>query len=488
MSGEAGPTTTPRLCPDCLAKVGPEDRFCGACGLALDDIRALIQRRRERSGHAGRMADAHRWMRLKAAIVLWVGLLLATLALGLVMQALDSTHPAIELPFLAFDSLWILAFCSYDRGVLLGLLRWPRPFPAAAMVIAAGVGFAGMQGYFEVLERLGLDMLSYLEDYEVAGWPLWTAFATVVVWPAVFEELAFRGFLQARLGEVMRARDAWIVQAGMFSVLHLLPASSEYFFMGLVLGWMRDRSPPAGHGAPRPVERLGPVRGALALSGPRPGSRARHSPDRGSRAPAQRPRILRLRALPSTRTMAQPLACARPVPARCMSIPDDSAGKRLRCPSCQSMLRITGGDEGLALELVEAAPAPTAKEAPEATAPRWSPRRRGPARRAGSAGPVARAAARCGRRAGRTAGEEDPKGLLGTPVPAPGRDPAVRDRVLGGAREAELPREAARRQGLRAGDRHHQARRRQPLAWARSASHARTTSCSPRSPTSGWGS
>jgi membrane protease YdiL (CAAX protease family) len=97
--------------------------------------------------------------------------------------------------------------------------------------------------YFELLEALGFRMFSYWAPYDAVGWPAWTAIVLVCVYPAFFEEVAFRGVLMAGLDRAMRPLEALLVQAAAFSVLHLLPAVFfSHFGMGLLFGYLRRRT------------------------------------------------------------------------------------------------------------------------------------------------------------------------------------------------------------------------------------------------------
>ena len=61
--------------------------------------------------------------------------------------------------------------------------------------------------------------------------------------PALFEELAFRGVIQSGLTSVVRSREAWLIQAALFSVLHLSPVVfPSHFVMGLTFGYLRLKS------------------------------------------------------------------------------------------------------------------------------------------------------------------------------------------------------------------------------------------------------
>lgn len=76
-----------------------------------------------------------------------------------------------------------------------------------------------------------------------AHWPVWSIFALISVEPGIVEEIAFRGIIQTKLAEILSTREALLLQAALFSVLHLSPAIFvSHFVMGLLLGWVRLRS------------------------------------------------------------------------------------------------------------------------------------------------------------------------------------------------------------------------------------------------------
>jgi len=67
--------------------------------------------------------------------------------------------------------------------------------------------------------------------------------ALVSLMPAVVEEVAFRGVIQSALQRVAGEREALLIQAALFSVLHLMPMMFiSHFFMGLCFGYARVRS------------------------------------------------------------------------------------------------------------------------------------------------------------------------------------------------------------------------------------------------------
>ncbi len=97
--------------------------------------------------------------------------------------------------------------------------------------------------YFVLMQRFGIEILGETAEFRKAGWSVGQMLLLVSVMPAIFEELAFRGVIQSSLEKVFDSRDAWIIQAALFSVLHLLPINfPSHFLMGLCFGYARNRT------------------------------------------------------------------------------------------------------------------------------------------------------------------------------------------------------------------------------------------------------
>jgi len=175
----------------------------------------------------------------------WVfGLLLAnSFVFGIAWRSAPS--PWLDVAASAIDAAIVLVAVGlrYRKLLFLFELRPYGPRDSAAFV-AIAFAFVGLaSAYFWAIERLGVPMASATATFTRAGWPLWTMFLLICVMPAVFEELAFRGVIQSSLERVLNARDAWLIQAALFSVLHLSPLMfPSHFLMGLCFGYMRRRS------------------------------------------------------------------------------------------------------------------------------------------------------------------------------------------------------------------------------------------------------
>src|SRR5262249_29823785 len=97
--------------------------------------------------------------------------------------------------------------------------------------------------YFGAVRALGFETVSYSEPLLSRGWPVWSIFVLVSLAPGILEEIAFRGVVLERLRGVVAARDALVIQAALFAVLHLSPlVFPSHFAIGIILGWLRQRT------------------------------------------------------------------------------------------------------------------------------------------------------------------------------------------------------------------------------------------------------
>jgi hypothetical protein len=228
-------------CGACQRRLRAGTLFCPACGQSIDGSAPAPERREK--DRATRTRFAEHWQELKH--IGWLfGLLLATsLAFGLVSRTDSSPWPLVAMG--AIDALIVLVAAGLRWRKLLFLfrihafdtLRWLE-------ILATSVAFVlVMSIYFKFLQRLGVPFSQATETLAQAGWPLWSMLVLVIFMPALFEELAFRGVIQSSLERIFSARDAWLIQAALFSLLHLSPIIfPSHFVMGLCFGLMRMRS------------------------------------------------------------------------------------------------------------------------------------------------------------------------------------------------------------------------------------------------------
>jgi membrane protease YdiL (CAAX protease family) len=181
-----------------------------------------------------------------AGLWLWIAFLAILGATALVSGKTPASRAMAELVAHGLMAA-ALAVCAWaGRSVLYRPASEPGLTSLRSLVLTVGAWimiFLFMSAYVRTAEALGFRYLDLGERYTAAGWPRWAVLAEVALVPALIEEIAFRGLIQGGLGRVMKTRDALIVQAAMFSVLHFSPVCFvSHFVIGLILGALRQQT------------------------------------------------------------------------------------------------------------------------------------------------------------------------------------------------------------------------------------------------------
>lgn len=183
------------------------------------------------------------WHGVRRLLVLYALMLGCSALFALLLGLKVARQSELDAFVSGCSALLVLLFSLREWRVLAPLLNLRNLRFEGAFTIALGVVLtvAVLQTYFFLLGSLGVPTYRSWPSFAQDGWPLWSAFLLVAVAPGVFEELAFRGLIYVGLCRVMSRRDALLVQAMAFSVLHLSPwIFLSHFLMGLSLGLLRD--------------------------------------------------------------------------------------------------------------------------------------------------------------------------------------------------------------------------------------------------------
>jgi membrane protease YdiL (CAAX protease family) len=221
-------------------------RFCPGCGTAWNALWVecpICAKRRPVSTGPARIKDIRGALRGSVQALALYFSILALLAIGNIIASHCDLAQAVRLMFVlsAVMSILVVAWCVVDQRDIAPLLR-VRPAPAW---YALGVG--GALGTFAVAQ-LALTALHHafgmpMVDTDVvtrAGYNIPAAIMVTCLQPAVIEELAFRGVVLTNLQRLLSNREAILVSAALFSILHLsFPSIPHLFVIGLALGFLR---------------------------------------------------------------------------------------------------------------------------------------------------------------------------------------------------------------------------------------------------------
>lgn len=194
------------------------------------------------SGVQNRAVDA--WRAFVPAIRLFAGMLAVAVAVTIYVRITGDHSPWVHVVDTAALSALVAGFAWCERTCLRRLLRVDhlRVGDGVRTVVTLAVAGAVVEAWFLLASRM-FDVLEMLEPFRDRGWPPWTAVVLIVVAPATVEEIAFRGLLLSRLEPLLGRRDALILQATLFAILHLSPVVlPSHFVLGLALGYLRLRT------------------------------------------------------------------------------------------------------------------------------------------------------------------------------------------------------------------------------------------------------
>lgn len=182
--------------------------------------------------------------RLGSAIGLYF-VLLASSIVGIIAGAAGGSSDQIIFTVSAVDAVIVAVWAAVERrDVWPALARLVKPGWFALAPMAAVGTFLFASGLLYLLRHLLAMAGAHLpEEHLLSGHGLGVAVLVVCVQPAIFEELAFRGVVLSALRPTLATREAIVVSALMFMVLHLdMGMFPHTLLMGLALGWMRVRT------------------------------------------------------------------------------------------------------------------------------------------------------------------------------------------------------------------------------------------------------
>jgi membrane protease YdiL (CAAX protease family) len=137
------------------------------------------------------------------------------------------------------------AYALLHRNETAHLFGAPRHWAPilAGVPILGGLLVLNIAYHSYLTSGLGLDRQSTLLALAVMRLHPAVAVACICVFPAVFEELGFRGFVQERLSGLAGKGIGWTMTSILFVSLHFTVVSAPYLFvMSLYLCWLRDRT------------------------------------------------------------------------------------------------------------------------------------------------------------------------------------------------------------------------------------------------------
>ncbi|WP_299223063.1 CPBP family intramembrane glutamic endopeptidase [uncultured Aquimarina sp.] len=214
------------VCKTCNESLEAVVNFCPSCGTSVTKIG-----KRDKSEH------------LNLVIAFYI-VMLVFLVINFFLYQDDSSLMQ-EIATESIFALIIIGFTFFDFKNIIKLYRFPKidllpllgyitiPFASAFLVYYA-VEFINVQ--------LSDETYNYYFGYVDYPNPMFWAVLFVAIFPPIFEELGFRGFLYNQLNKIASTKVTIILTAFIFALVHFSVISLLWIFpFGLLLGYLRHK-------------------------------------------------------------------------------------------------------------------------------------------------------------------------------------------------------------------------------------------------------
>lgn len=219
-------------------------RFCRGCGTRLPERSAPSEAEpgtlEPLNPH---VTDESAWREVRG--VAWLFLLILALSgAETIALRLGTDEAGLDLAVTICQAIIALIFCRTIVPELRALFAKRLDARAVGFtLVGAAFLFAFCHVYFPALRALGIDIIHMTSPFLKGDWPRWAIYVQLAVVPALLEETMFRGYIMVRLARLLRGNEVLVVQAALFSVLHLSVAIfPSHFVMGLVFGLLRRKT------------------------------------------------------------------------------------------------------------------------------------------------------------------------------------------------------------------------------------------------------
>jgi membrane protease YdiL (CAAX protease family) len=146
----------------------------------------------------------------------------------------------------SFLFICALVYAYYLREQIQPLLNWDKfVWWKLLVLILVAIMSAVIVNYgVRWINRSVFDReLYYYASFKNLPFPKTTMLALIALFPAISEELAYRGVIQGGLLKIMHSRQAVVLTALLFAIIHMSIISFVWLLpFALFLGWLRQRT------------------------------------------------------------------------------------------------------------------------------------------------------------------------------------------------------------------------------------------------------
>jgi len=225
-----------RTCRACGRRIRFAIRYCPSCGAYQNPQKDQKLRRRRTEG---------RWKLVKSCIIFYIVYLATIVPLFWLPDEMAATGMIVVS---LVDVAVILVYWRMSGIALRPLLGLDEKVLRYSAIGVAGLALLlplNIIYHRALLRWFDIDPTEFnlVEPFSLGGYGPWVVVLVVCVMPAIWEEVAFRGLIQGQLGKAVGRREALLMTAVLFTIIHLSALSAPYLLLlGITLGVLRQRS------------------------------------------------------------------------------------------------------------------------------------------------------------------------------------------------------------------------------------------------------
>ncbi|TYP76119.1 CPBP family intramembrane glutamic endopeptidase [Aquimarina intermedia] len=213
-------------CHSCTQPINASSNYCAHCGTSIS-----LRKRQTRSEG------------LNLIIVFYIVELVFLTIVHLIYN--DHTSLTTEIAIESVSAALVLIFVFFDIKNIVPLYSLPKLRPLEWIGVLWAPFITGFSVYYgiEWMNAVLFDeSTNYYATYVEYNNPFLLAFVFIAILPAIFEEVAFRGFLFNQLERITSVRITILLTAFLFALVHFSFISILWIFpFGLLLGYLRHR-------------------------------------------------------------------------------------------------------------------------------------------------------------------------------------------------------------------------------------------------------
>ncbi len=213
-------------CKNCGKNLDVNSRFCSSCGNQIS-----------------KNSEIGKELTISKIIWFYVVMIIFLITSVFTQEKLDySIYSEITFEFIFILIVLLFSLSNYKEIIQLYRIPKKRYIQYTLAFLIPFVSSFSVSFFIDLVENLSDSLIStnMYADYASYKYSLSIAFVFIAVLPAIFEELAFRGYLYNLLKKISSEKTTIIATAFIFALVHFPFLSLIWIFpFGLILGYFR---------------------------------------------------------------------------------------------------------------------------------------------------------------------------------------------------------------------------------------------------------